>query len=114
MACFKVQDHRSTGDSDYCMVRTLQCMDVLGQQIMNEYDCPLLSMTNLLYCIPSTSVSHAVSVAHECTDSCLFVNSSVEVPFRRVEHESVESSFPLFKHDFSSKMYRRNVYCIAV
>ena len=71
MACFKVQDHGSTGDSDYCMVRTLQCMDVLGQQIMNEYDCPLLSMTNLLCCIPSTPVNHAVSVAHECTDSCL-------------------------------------------
>ena len=87
MACFKVQSHGS--NIDYCMVRQLQHMDLLGEQIMNEYDCPLLSMTNVLYCIPSNTVSQAVSVVHECKDTCSFVQTSVR---RNIENEVVKSS----------------------
>lgn len=97
--------------SSYCLVRLLDYMDLLGEQILNEYDCPLLSMTNLLYCIPSNSVIQAVSVVHECTSSCTFVQASTS---RRVEHEVVDSTDILFKHDLSNKMYCYNVYCIDV
>lgn len=93
------------------MVRPLEKMDLLGEQMMNEFDCPLLSMTNVLYCIPSNTVSQAVSVVHECTNSCTFVKTSV---IRNVEHEAVESSDIIFKHDFCNKMYCLNVYCIEV
>lgn len=93
------------------MIRPLQYMDALGQPILNEYDCPILSLTNLLYCIPSHCVSHAVSVVHECTHTCTFVSSSTT---KKIEHEDVQSSFSLFKHDWSNKMYCLNVYCIDV
>ena len=84
-------------------------MDALGQAILNEYDCPLLSITNLLMCISSHCVSHAVSVVHECTHTCTFVPSSGN---KKIEHERVELSLPSFKHDWSNKMYCHNVYCI--
>ena len=93
------------------LTRQLEYMDVFGQQITNEFDCPLLSMTNTLYCIPSKSVNHAVSVVHECTNSCTLVTSSVS---RIIEHEHIESSLIIFKHDFCNKMYCLNVYCIDV
>ena len=89
VACFTLTAHAGSSASGYCMVRTLQQMDALGQVIMNEYDCPLLSMTNLLYCIPSNSVSHSISVVHECTDYCTFVNNFGSLHTRRIEHESV-------------------------
>ena len=75
------------------MVRPLEKMDLLGEQMMNEFDCPLLSMTNVLYYIPSNTVSQAVSVVHECTNSCTFVKTSVS---RNVEHEAVELSDIIF------------------
>ena len=108
VACFTLPAPAGSSASGYCIVRTLQQMDVLGQVIKNKYDCPLLSMTNLLYCIPSNSVSHSVSVVHECTDYCIFVNNSGRLHTRRIEHESVESSFSFFKHDLSNKK------CIAL
>ena len=84
-------------------------MDALGQRIVNEYDCPFLSMTNLLYCVPSHTVNHAVSVVHECTHTCSFVNCSAS---KRVEHEDVQLPYSSFVHDWSNKMYCLNVYCI--
>ena len=76
-------------------------MDLLGEQIMNEFDCPLLSITNVPDCIPSYTVSQAVSVVHEFTNSCTFVKTSVS---RDIEHELVESSDIIFKPDLCNKM----------
>lgn len=66
------------------MIRPLPIRGCSGQPILNEYDCPILSITNLLY---SHRVSHAVSVIHECT-----THMYVCIINKRIEH--VQLSFP--------------------
>ena len=63
----------------------------------------------LLFCIPADCVSHAISVVHECTNTCKYVSSSSS---QRIEHEDVSISQLLYKHDYSNKMYCLNVYIL--
>ena len=88
------------------VVRLLQFMDNSGN---NELDCPLLSMTNLVYCVSAHAVHHPVSVVHECGTSCEFVSTTIT---RTVERECVTTSGLEYKHDHSNKHYCLNVYCI--
>ena len=86
-------------------------MDSMGDNLLNEYDCPILTMTNLIYCIPSSSVHCSVSVVHECTDSCVFVSDNV---CKDVEHEKVSIAQLCYHHDWSNNMYCLNIYCMSV
>ena len=105
LACFEVcKDHQAI-----CLVRTLEVMDNMGEQLLNEFDCPLLSMTNLCYCIPSASICHSVSVVHECTHTCTFTSILVS---KQVEHESVELVQKYYQHDWSNNMYCHNIFCM--
>ena len=74
--CWFLASKFKTSSAVFLNHTALHYMDALGQRIVNEYDCPFLSMTNLIYCVPSHSVNHAVSVVHECTHTCSFVNCS--------------------------------------
>ncbi len=74
----------------------------------NEFDCPLLMLTNLLYCINSHKIQNPVSIIHECTDSCKFITTTIS---STVEHEHLHTSGPSYYHDTSNKMYCLNVYC---
>ena len=45
--------------------------------ILDEFDCPLLTMVDSFFCvIPSSSVSAAVLVVHKCTTTCSFVEKT--------------------------------------
>ncbi len=101
VGCF----HDSESDASYCAVRLLQYMDVT-----NEYDCPILTVSDLVHCIPSTSVCHSVSVIHQCTCTCNFITNVVP---RRIEHENIHSSQLFYQHDLSNKLYCYNVYCMC-
>ena len=105
LACFSnCEDHTA-----YCLVRLLQPMDIFGEPVCNEYDCPILNLSNLIYCIPSTYISHAVSVVHECTTTCSFItNNSI----KRIEQENVNVCLISYNHDWSNKMYCLNLYCM--
>jgi hypothetical protein len=102
--CFSV---REDGLS-YSVVRPL---DSMGENLLNEYDCPILTMSNLVYCIPSTSVLYPVSVVHECNNSCVFVSGIIS---RAVEHEKVDSAQLCYHHDWSNNMYSLNIFCMSV
>ena len=85
-------------------------MDNLGEHIMNDYDCPILMMADILFCIPSVSVSHSLSVVHECTNTCVFVSGLAS---KKVEHEEVNCTQLCYEHDWSNNMYSLNVYCMS-
>ena len=83
-------------------------MDVGGETISNEFDCPILTVTDLIYCIPSVAVCTAISVVHECTSSCVF---KANMASRRVEHEDIQLPQLMYQHDLSNKFYCHNLYC---
>ena len=96
-------------ERSYCVVRPLEFMDVNGDCILSEYDCPLLTFGNLIYCLASNCVKRSVSVVHECSHTCSFVPSSTQ---KRIEHEDVCVSELVYKHDWSNNIFCLNVYCM--
>ena len=84
----------------YCIVRPFQYMDVGGEAISNEFDCPIVTVTDLIYCISSVTVCSAISVVHKCTASCVF---NTNMASRRVEHEDILLPQLLYQHDLSNK-----------
>lgn len=105
LACFK---EHAYGVS-YAIVQLLQFMDNLGEIIINEFDCPLLMLSSLVYCVLASHVDHSISVVHECTDSCKYVTGQGA---KTIEHENVTISQLSYKHDYSNNMYCFNVYCM--
>lgn len=73
-----------------------------------ELDCPLLTLTDLIYLIPSAFIINAVSFIHECDNLCTFHASSVS---KTVEHEQVTQELA-YKHNYSNRLYCHNVYCM--
>ncbi len=103
LACFKTVDGRT-----FCILRGLQ--SPLGEDITNDIDCPLLSLSNVVFATRSSSVMKAVSVVHDCSDTCQFKNK--EVP-RNIERKPVSTSRTEFEHDFiGNSMYCLNIYCM--
>lgn len=106
LACF----HDVKSNHSYSIVQVLQSIDCFGEYIHDEFDCPLLSLTDLLYCIPSKSITHSVSVVHNCTSSCTFLSSSST---KTVEHELIATTQLVYHHDPANKMFCFNVYCMG-
>lgn len=106
LACF--YDSRSR--ASYSLIRLLQKVDSFGVIVNNEFDCPLLTLTDLVYLIESISIHYAVSVVHECNNSCTYVTSSVTTV---IERETITKSVLSFKHDPSNRMYCLNIYCMS-
>ena len=102
-ACFSVPE------KSLCIVQLFERMDSFGVQICNEYDCPLLTLTNLFRCISSTAISHSVSVVHECSTTCTFSHTQTTTIMERTY---VPSQKLKFVHDMSNSMYALNVYCM--
>ena len=107
LACCKAVDGRAA-----CIVRALEEVQTpLGVPIMNEFDCPLLSLTHTIFTVKSLEIVKAVSVIHECTESCQFIDKESA---RSVEREDVTFSRIEFQHDFiGNNMFCLNVYCIG-
>lgn len=103
VACFKDCKYSAS----YCLVRPMHFVDdSSGGNVLNEYDCPLLTITNLVLLL----IHHSVSVVHECTTSCTITQSSVPA---RLEHENVQVSGVLHEHNFCNKLYCHNIYCMC-
>ena len=50
-----------------CVVRH---MEPMGGPMLNPYECPLMTRTNIIYFVSSNLVDRSVSVAHECDSRC--------------------------------------------
>ena len=47
-------------------------MELNGNVMVNDYDCPLLTLTANITIISSSIVIQFVSIVHECTANCVF------------------------------------------
>ena len=66
LECCKTTDGRCV-----CILRGLEAMvSPLGTAVTNEYDCPLLMLSNTVFTVKATEVLKDISVVHECTESC--------------------------------------------
>ena len=105
LATFKRND-----GSVHCLVQGFQKLETTdGQAIKNSYDCPLLELSRTIFCTPSSNVRRAVSLVHECSDSCAFLETTAVDNVER-EEVSIQSKL-LFKHDWQNYLYCYNVYC---
>ena len=79
-----------------------------GNPITNEYNCPLLILSHVIFITKSSEIVKSVSVVHECGDTCKFVNK--ETP-RNVEREDISLSRLEYEHDFCTNFL--NIFCIG-
>jgi hypothetical protein len=91
LSCMKLEKD----DSSVCIVRELKEQYNNGHVSLNEFECPLLTLTMDLFVIPSTSVYSSISVPHICTSSCTFT-----------------SDFTSYNHNFSNLSFCYNIYCM--
>lgn len=80
-----------------------------GQPILNSYNCPLLTLMPSFSLINTAHIDSesAVSIMHECTDSCKFVDLCTT---RTVERENVTTNTLKFEHDYNNSMHCLNIY----
>ena len=95
-----------------CIVRGLEDVQTPTlTPILNEFDCPLLKLTQCIFTLRPQELVKAVSIVHYCTESCRFIDKE---GIRNVEREDVTFVGIEFKHNFiDNNMFCLNVYCIG-
>ncbi|KAL5468894.1 hypothetical protein EMCRGX_G030040 [Ephydatia muelleri] len=92
-----------TGESSYCIIQLLEPETAISQGcILDEFDCPLLTMVDFFCVIPSSSVCAAVSVVHKCTTTCSFVEKTASAV---VEECDTSVNRLVFVHDWTNTVY---------
>ncbi|KAL5493197.1 hypothetical protein EMCRGX_G014341 [Ephydatia muelleri] len=99
----------TTHNAAWCLVQgILPLVSLDNQPILNPYDCPLLELSNTIFCTPSCNIKRPAPLVHECTDTCIFQET---MQARTVERENILCSKLVFQHDWSNPTYCCNVYC---
>ena len=47
--------------------------------ILNDFDCPLLILTDNVVCVPSSDVISPTSILHECSSNCQSTTLQCEI-----------------------------------
>ena len=66
-----------TEQATFCLVRYLEPVLSGTEPVLNEWSCPLLTLTNVIRCILSTLVSCAVSVVHQSDSQCVLAEQEL-------------------------------------
>ena len=94
-----------------CIINHLEYMMCGDSAILNDFDCPLLSLTKTLYFTSPNSLMRSVSIVHECSTSCTFQKSCSNGT--TIERELVSNGSSLvYEHDWSNEIVCLNVYCM--
>ena len=88
----------------YCILQELEEL-----HINNEFDCPLLSLTNNYHFVIPDIVHTTVSILHQCTSSCKFITRSYVLNFER---EQTSQSRLTFQHHLTDSMFFFYLFCI--
>ena len=76
----------------YCLIQLFKEMvGSFGEAILNDIDCPHLTLTKQLLLVPPSALVCAVSICHQCSSSCTLKEQS--------------NRQLLFKHDWNNDMY---------
>ena len=93
-----------------CLVQGFLAMQLPnGQPLLNDYECPLFTLSRTLFTVDSTRIQKAVSMVHECGNHCQFEKSVI---LNTVEWEQVADTKLVFLHDWTQLLYCLNVYCV--
>ena len=94
-----------------CVVRLFERVGADGDSLTNEFECSLLMLTKSVVPISPELIFEAVSVVHECGESCKFTEDETTCT---VERETIVENKQLlsYKHDFSNDFYVLNIFCI--
>ena len=80
-----------------------------GQTVMNEYKCPLLTLSDTIAGLTPSSIVREISLMHECTPSCKCIENRPNI---QVERETIETNRLAYVHDLTNKLYCLNIYCM--
>lgn len=98
LACYKVEASKAV-----CLVRELkQILSDNMEPILNQYDCPLLMLTEHIFDILVSDLISSISAVHMCTDSCIVIEENSSRVFER---EKIDANRTIFKHDWTNHMY---------
>ena len=86
------------------------CILQKSEQCINDFDCPLYTLTNEIYIMPVSSLIKPVSIIHSCTELCKFTDN---LSFVHKEREQVARNELLFLHDFSNNTFSYNIFCAS-
>ena len=98
----------STGGS-FCIVEMMEQFFCAGARLLTELECPLAEFSGRFELISSEKIRGAVSVIHECTNSCTTANTSNHIT---IEREKVPYMGKVVSHDFINNLYSINLYSI--
>ena len=91
----------------FCLLRPLA--KLAEQEILNEFDCPLLTMEDRVSVVPASKIGHLVNIVHECTTSCAF---EVYSQHQMIEREKASKMTLAYRHDHSNKIFSLNIYAM--
>ncbi len=95
-----------------CLVQKFEGIVLNGQPIVNEYDCPLLTLTDTITGVYPVDILLETSIVHECTATCEFVSNG-PLNVLQVERETIPTNRFVYMHDWTNKLYCFNVYCMT-
>ena len=91
MAVYKT----ATGATLCLLQGFLSLLTTTGEQLLNEFDCPLLELTKTLFTVPGGNIRKAVNIVHECTNTCMLAEKAAG---QTVEREHLGCNQLTFVH----------------
>ena len=91
-------------------IRLFEAVKIGMEAVSNIFDCPLYDKTERYKTVEAANVLQQVSMCHECTDKCRFVQGN---RVTTIEREAVNQECLVFKHDHSNTYYSLNIYCMS-
>ena len=79
----------------------------MNEPILDEFQCPQLDLSNIIYLYPVSLVQTPL-IVHSCSTSCTFKTNRT----RQIEYEEVQTDDFNFVHDRSNSLYSLNIYNI--
>ena len=67
-----------------------------GQPCLNQFDCPLLTLTKVIRVLFPAAIVRAISVVHQCTSTCVVDSMHIAA---RMERQRVSENTLRLKHD---------------
>ena len=78
-----------TCSKDLCIVNTLSIYIFVhagADQLCNDFDCPLMLLTEDIEYVHPTSLVHSISIVHQCSSSCAFKETGCKLKEKLINH----------------------------
>ncbi len=105
-ACFGL------GSAKFAVVHLYEQLMTGSDSLLNEQECPLLTLVDVMLVISTNLVLTSVSIIHNCTNTCTYTTGHYARKLT-VEREHICSNGLSFNHDYTNKMYCINIYCMV-